>query len=209
MKKQLRILIADDHEIFREGLRAVLVVRPEWVVCAEADNGREAVAKAIELRPDVAVLDFSMPELNGVEAARRIRKAVPETEVLMLTMHNAERLAHEAMKAGVKGFVLKSDAKRDLVSAIEALNQHQAFFTAEISTFLLREHLEPEARPVAGDAPTERLTPREREILQLVAEGNTTKEIAERLGLSEKTIESHRGNLLRRLELHSAVDLVR
>lgn len=210
MRDQIHILIADDHEIFREGLRSVLAVRPEWVICAEVGDGRDAVARAVEMRPDVAILDFSMPELNGLEAARQMRKVVPQTEVLILTMHSSDRLAHEVLNAGAKGFLLKSDAKRHLVSAVEALSEHRPFFTHTVSSLLINAYLDPQSKaPDSSDTPAEQLTQREREIVQLIAEGKSSKEIAGTLGVSEKTVESHRSNILRRLNLHSAVDLVR
>jgi DNA-binding NarL/FixJ family response regulator len=206
---KVRILIADDHELVREGLRSVLAAKTGWVICGEAVTGREAVAKAIELRPNVAILDFAMPELNGLEAARKIRKAVPKTEVMMLTVYNTDRLVHDALTAGVKGFILKTDAKRYLVSAVEALSQHQAFFTPGVSSIVLTGYLSPETRPASGDAPLDRLTQREREVLHLIAEGKTSKEMAATLGVSEKTVETHRANLLRELNLRSAIGLVR
>jgi DNA-binding NarL/FixJ family response regulator len=209
MKQKVQILIADDHEIFREGLKAVLSSHSEWSICAEVSNGREAVAKATELRPDVAILDFSMPELNGVEAARRIHAAAPRTAVIMLTTHSSDRLAHEALAAGVKGFILKSEPKQQIVSAVQALSEGKTFFTQAVSSLLLNAYLEPGTRPNTQNAPGELLTQREREVVQLIAEGRTTKEIATKLGVSEKTVESHRSNILRRLGLHSAVDLVR
>lgn len=209
MNQSIRILIADDHEIYREGLRSVLAGKSDWVICAEAANGRQAVAQAAELQPDVAVLDFSMPELNGLETARQIRKASPNTEILMLTMHNSDRLAHEAISAGAKGFILKSDAKRHLIAAVEALSRRQTFFTSEVCSLLLRGYLAPENHPATENALAVGLTQREREIVQLIAEGKTTKEVARTLGLSEKTVETHRSNLMRKLDMHSVVDLVR
>jgi DNA-binding NarL/FixJ family response regulator len=205
----IRILLVDDHELVREGLRTVLAARTDWEICGEAVTGREAVQKARELRPNVAVMDFSLPELNGLDATRQIRRDVPETEVLILTMHSSERLAHEALLAGARGFILKSDAKRHLISAIEALAQHQPFLTPSVSGMVLDHYLNP--NPSTGDTTDHvpALTPREREIVQLIAEGRTTKEVATTLGVSEKTIEAHRGNILRKLNLHSAVDLVR
>jgi DNA-binding NarL/FixJ family response regulator len=202
--KKLSILIADDHDIVREGLRRLLQAEPGWAICDEASTGREAVAKAKEHRPDVVVLDFSMPELNGIEATRQIRKALPQTEVLILTMHDSEQLAREILSAGAHGFVLKTHAKRQLIPAVAALAEHKPYFDSSVSALLLEAFLNPEA----GLA-TDRLTPREREIVQLIAEGRTSKEIAARLGVSVKTVEAHRSNLMNKLNLHSASELVR
>jgi DNA-binding NarL/FixJ family response regulator len=207
--KKIRILIADDHAVVREGLRVLVDSHPGWQVAGEAANGREAVALALQLKPDVAVIDFTMPELNGLEATRQIRRALPETEVLMLTMHDSERLAHQALTAGARGFLLKSDGNAQFVAAVKALLQHRPYFTPRISAMVLEGFLHPARRPVVDECPADRLSPREREVVQLIAEGCTSKEIAARLHISEKTVEAHRGNILRRLGLHSAVDLVR
>jgi DNA-binding NarL/FixJ family response regulator len=204
--KTLKLLIADDHAVVREGLRALFASQPDWQVVGEAATGREAVECAPKLKPDVVVLDFTMPDLNGLEAARRIRQALPETEVLILTMHDSERLARQALAAGAHGFILKSDGNAQLIAAVKALAQHQTYLTSRVSEMVLSEYLDP-GQPAAGAG--DRLTPREREIVQLIAEGHTSKEIAARLGLSEKTVEAHRWNILRRLNLDSAVALVR
>jgi DNA-binding NarL/FixJ family response regulator len=205
--KTIRLLLVDDHELVREGLRTVLAARTDWEICGEAVNGREAVRMARDLHPNVVVMDFSLPELNGLDATRQIRREVPDVEVLILTMHSSERLAHQALVAGARGFILKSDAKRHLIAAIEALAQHQPFLTPSVSGMVLDRYLNPKAS--AGTEQVHALTPREREIVQLIAEGRTTKEVATRLGVSEKTIEAHRGNIMRKLNLQSAVDLVR
>lgn len=204
-----RILVADDHEIVRQGLRTVLEQGEDLEVCGEAANGREAVNMAIELRPHIAVLDFGMPELNGLEATRQIRQALPDCEVLLLTMHDTEQLVREVLAAGARGFVLKNDAGRMLVSAIEALREHRPFFSSKVSEVLLSGFLNPQA--VADELAAGRagLTPREREIVQLVAEGRSTKETADQLGISVKTAETHRANIMRKLNLGSVADLVR
>jgi DNA-binding NarL/FixJ family response regulator len=207
--KKIRILLVDDHELVREGLRTVLAARTDWEICGEAVTGREGVQKARDLHPDVAVVDFSLPELNGLDVTRQIRRDVPETEVLILTMHSSERLAHQALVAGARGFMLKSDAKRLLISAIEALTQHQAFLTPSVSVMVLERYLNPDPSAAASTNHVQSLTPREREVVQLIAEGRTTKEVASILGVSEKTIEAHRSNILRKLQLHSVADLVR
>lgn len=206
--KALRILIADDHDVVREGVRMLLQSQKHWRVCDEAVNGREAVDKARQHKPDVVVLDFSMPELNGVEATRQIRKALPRTEVLILTMHDSEQLAREALAAGARGLLLKTDVRRHLVAAVQALGEHKPFFASAVSSLLLDVFLDPEKRSEGAGSEYDRLTPREREVVQLVAEGRTSKEIADRLGLSAKTVDAHRANVMRKLHLHSVSELV-
>lgn len=203
----VRILIADDHEIIREGLRRVLVARPGWIVCGEAATGREAVTLATELAPDVAVLDFAMPEMNGVEATRRIRAILPRIEVVILTMYESEQLAAEALRAGARGFVLKSDAGTMLIAAIEQVSLHHLFLTPRISPMVLEGFLQPDRG--AGAESGGRLTTREQEIVKLVAEGSSSRAVAEALDISVKTVETHRVNLMRKLDLHSVSELVR
>lgn len=205
--KKVRILIADDHDVVREGLRRLLQPQPGWTICDEAATGREAVEKAKEHQPHVVVMDFSMPELNGLEATRQIRKAVSLTEVLILTMHDSDQLAREIMTAGARGFVLKTHARTQLVPAVTALAKHKPYFDSGVSAMLLHNFLNPEEQ-IAASGPTGRLTPREREILQLIAEGRTSKEVAARLALSVKTVEAHRANIMNKLDLHSASQLV-
>jgi DNA-binding NarL/FixJ family response regulator len=200
-----RILVADDHEIVRQGLRRLLESQPRWQVCAEASSGREAVEKARQLRPDVAVLDFSMPELNGAEATRQILKDTPRTEVLILTMHDTEELVHKVLEAGARGFVLKSDAGRDLVAAVQALLAHKTFLSPSVSKVVVEGYL----RGPEIETRADRLTPREREIVQLVAEGKSNKEVAAALDISTKTVEVHRSNLMHKLNLTSVSELVR
>jgi len=179
-----------------------------WTVCAKAANGREAVERAIQSRPRVAVLDFSMPELNGLEATRRIRQAAPETEVLIFTMHESEELIREVLAAGARGYVLKSDATRQLIPAVESVSRHMPYFSGRVSAVVLDGFLKGRpAQPVALGA--ERLTSREREIVQLLAEGNSNKAIASRLDLSVKTVETHRAQLMQRLNIRDVPGLVR
>ncbi len=200
---RLRILLADDHEMVRKGLCATIEGHAGWEVCGEARTGREAVAKARELRPDVVVMDFAMPDLNGMEATRQIRSAAPRTEVLILSMHESEKLVHEMLAAGARGYILKTDAGEFLVAAIQALSEHKPYFTPKVSAVVLQGYLNPEPQQ------SPELTPREREIIQLIAEGKATKEIAGLLGISFKTADTHRSNLMRKLSLHSAADVVR
>jgi DNA-binding NarL/FixJ family response regulator len=206
--KTLRILIADDHDIVREGLRMLLQAQPHWVICDEAATGREAVEKARQHCPQVVVMDFSMPDLNGLEATRQIRLAQPRTEVLILTMHDSEQLAREILGAGARGFLLKTHARQQLVPAVSALARHEPFFDSRVSALLLDSFLKPDARAAKRGVGGNRLTPREREIVQLIAEGRTSKEVAASLALSVKTVEAHRANIMHKLNVHSASQLV-
>ena len=202
----LRILVADDHHVVRTGLRTLLETESGWEVCAEAANGREAVEKAKELKPDVAVLDISMPLLNGVEATRQIRKLSPKTEVLILTMHDSESLIQEVLGAGARGYILKDDADRSLIAAVKSLQRHKPYLSTRVSEVFSKKVLSPNS-----DSPLDRrrLTPREREILQLLAEGKSNKEIGNILGISVKTAETHRANIMLKLDFHSITELVR
>jgi len=204
--KSVRILVADDHEVVRRGVCSLLEAQPGWTVVGEAITGRDAVKKAEKLRPDVVILDISMPELNGLEATRLIMKTAPQIEVLILTIHDSEQVARQVLAAGARGYVLKSDAARNLVIAVDTLCQHKPFFTTAVSEMVFRDFLKsnrPEDQS-AGD----RLTPREREIVQLLAEGKSNKEVASILGISVKTAETHRRNVLSKLNLHSISDLI-
>ena len=204
----LRIMIADDHDLMRRGLKSLLEVQAGWEICAEATKGREAIAKAEQLRPDVVVIDICMPELNGIEATRQIRKVSPRTEVLVLSVHHSDHLIREALDAGARGFVVKSDADAELVSAVEALASHRPFFTSYATEMLLAGRARDGGSRPPG-RPSERLTSREREIVQLLAEGRTSKEIANTLNISAKTAETHRANIMRKLEFHSVGEIVR
>ena len=204
-----RILVADDHEVVRRGLCDLLHSQTEWVVCGEAKDGREAVEMAEKLKPDAVILDIGMPTLNGLEATRHILKGNPKARVLILTLHDSDRIVRDVLNAGARGFLLKSDAVRDLVSAVEALLRDRTYFTSRVADMVLEGFLQHEidvALP-AHDS-SNRLTPREREIVQLVAEGKSTKEVAVVLSLSVKTAETHRSNIMRKLNLHSISDLV-
>jgi DNA-binding NarL/FixJ family response regulator len=203
----LRILIADDHELVRRGLKALLSSKPGWVVCAEAATGREAIDMAEKHRPNLVVMDIAMPELNGLAAIRSISQMLPKTEFVVLSLHYSEQLVKEVIEAGGHAYVLKSDADRDLVLAVEALANHGSFFTACAADIILDGVLKKDSISVGL---TRRcLTPRERETIQLIAEGRSSKEVAGLLGISTKTAETHRANIMRKLELHSVVDLVR
>jgi DNA-binding NarL/FixJ family response regulator len=202
-----RILLADDHEIVRQGLRIVLQDRSDWQICGEATNGREAVRKTAELEPDVVILDISMPELNGLEATRQILKEVPKTEVLILTVHDSENLIAEVLEAGARGYILKSDASKHLIEAVESLLLRKPFFTQKVSEIVLDGYLSD--RPPLKGEPRRRLTPRETEVLQLLAEGKSNKEVAATLNISVKTAETHRTNIMNKLDLHSISELVR
>jgi DNA-binding NarL/FixJ family response regulator len=199
-----RILVADDHDIVRRGLRAVLEAEEGWTVCYEATNGREAVERTRELTPDVAVLDVSMPELNGLEACRQIVKAVPGTEVLVLTMHESEEVVREVLSAGASGYVLKSDAGHHLVAAVAALLRGEPFFSSRVAALVVQGY-----GGHAGDELRRPLTARERQIVQLLAEGRSNKEVAAALGISIKTAEAHRANIMRKLGAHSIGEVVR
>ncbi|HEY0801908.1 MAG TPA: response regulator transcription factor [Steroidobacteraceae bacterium] len=202
----VRILIADDHELFRRGVAAELTQVSGWTVVAEATNGRDAVALAAELKPDIVVLDLTMPELNGLEAARRIVSAEPSARIIILTAHESEQLVREVLSAGAQGYVLKSDAGRILVTALQALLDGRSFFTSNVARMVLDGYLR--SKPIdAGSAQT--LSAREREIVQLLAEGNSNKDIARVLNISVKTAETHRSNVMRKMEFESLAELVR
>ena len=202
----VRVLIADDHEVVRRGVRSVLEAQPGWSVCGEASTGREAVAKAIELGPDVIVLDISMPELNGLEATRQIRRAVP-AKILILTVHESDQVVTEVLDAGADGYVLKTDAGRTLVEAVRALLGHQEFFTERVHAVAARRA--GPRRAGAASRRSGRLTPREREVLQLLTEAKSNKEVAAALGMTTKTAETHRAHIMAKLNLHSMSELVR
>lgn len=202
----VRILIADDHALFRRGVAAELMQVPGWSVAAEATNGRDAVVLAAELKPDIVVLDLTMPELNGLEAARQITAANPTIRILILTAHESDQLVREVLNAGAQGYVLKSDAGRTLVAALQALLDGGSFFTSNVARMVLDGYL----RSDSGEAvATQLLSAREREIVQLLAEGNSNKDIARALNISVKTAETHRSNVMRKMGFESLAQLVR
>jgi DNA-binding NarL/FixJ family response regulator len=205
----LRILIADDHDLMRRGLKSLLEAHPGWEIVAEAHTGAEAAAKVEELKPDIAILDITMPELNGLEAARRIRKISPRTEILILSMHYSDKLIRDILETGVRGYVVKSDSDRDLVIAVEALANHKPFLTPQATEVMLSGLSGARGSLDDPDVLKERLTSREREIVQLLSEGKSSKEAASVLGISIKTAETHRANIMRKLGIHSVSELVR
>ena len=202
----LRILVVDDHAVVRRGVRSLLESQEGWEVCGEATTGRDAVEQSRRLRPDVVVMDLSLPELNGLDATRQILKEAPETEVLVLTMHQSEELARDVLQAGARGYVLKSDADENLIAAVESLRQHKPFLTPTVTEFVLDGYIRDGADQ---DASRGAVTAREREIIQLIAEGKSNKQAASALSISVKTIEAHRANIMRKLHLRSVSDLVR
>jgi DNA-binding NarL/FixJ family response regulator len=208
--KGLHILIADDHDIVRRGLKHLLTSHPGWEVCAEARTGKEAVSLAEQHKPDIVVIDVAMPDLNGLEAARRIRKALPKTGIIILTLHFSDQLVKDIVEAGARAYVMKADADRDLVNAVEALANHRTFFTARAAEMLLNGFSDRVSATTQTPVnPRSRLTSREREIVQLLAEGKSSKEVAAGLGISVKTAETHRANIMRKLQVHSVSELVR
>ena len=199
-----RILIADDHEVVRYGLRSILEAHDGWDVVAEACDGKDAIAKAAETKPDVAIVDYSLPLMNGVEVTRQIRARVPSAEVLIFTMHDSDVLLSELLEAGARAYLLKSDAKQYLIAAVESLAAHRPFFTGRVSERLLNAYLS--AHQGKADAV---LSPRERVIVQLIAEGHSNKQMSEILNLSVKTIETHRAAVMRKLNVTSTAAIVR
>ena len=204
----VRILLADDHDVVRRGLKALLQECPGWEICGEALSGRNAVDLARELQPDIAIVDLMMPDLNGLETTRQIRKASERTQVLIFTMHHDESLVHEVLDAGARGYLLKTDAEPHIVTAVETLLRRQPYFSAQVSETVLEGFLRSGRQAtIATAAP--RLTAREREIMQLLAEGHRNKQIAQDLGISIKTVETHRTTLMRKIGIKSIVELVR
>ena len=204
---EARILIADDHDIVRKGLRALVQEEPSWQVVADVQDGRSAVAKTQELKPDIAILDIAMPSLNGLDATKQIVKVNPDTKVLILTMHDSELLIQNVLNAGARGYLMKTDAGRDLVVAIRALLLGQTYFTQRVAQIVLDTFTGKKTTTTEGDIQS--LTAKEREVVQLLAEGKSSKEAADVLNVSTKTLETHRSNVMRKLGCHSVTDVVR
>lgn len=206
----LRILLADDHELTRSGVRYLLEKRAGWTVCGEASNGRMAVEMAEKLRPDFAVLDMSMPELNGLEATRRILKNQPQIKILIYTMHETEKIIVDVVDAGAHGIVLKSDAGDNMVAAVETIAKGRKFFTSRVAETVVDAYLSKRKGTSRDNVPSQiALTTREREVVQLLAEGKANKEVADRLGISPRTAEGHRSEIMRKLNIGSLAELIR
>jgi|ERR1700730_6593793 len=204
--KRLRILVADDHELVRRGIRGLLRARRGWTVVGEAVNGREAIEKANRLKPDVAILDISMPDLDGLQATRRIREAVPTTRVVVLTMHESDQMVRRVLDAGAHGFVLKSDLAKHLAKAVKDVCAGKQFLAPRVSDIVLKGFLRAPNQVGHSQA---RPTPREVEVIRLLAEGKANKEIAARLGITIRTVETHRAKIMLKLGLHSLTELIR
>jgi DNA-binding NarL/FixJ family response regulator len=208
--KKTRVLLVDDHQIVRRGIAAVVRdAGPEWEVCGEASTGREAVAATASLKPDIVVMDISMPDMNGLEATREILKENPKTEVLVLSMHESDQMVHDVLAAGARGYILKRDAGPDLMTALVAVRQHKLFFTSRVSEVVLSGYLGHGAAEPTADRTFSRLSSRELEVVKLVAESKSNKEVANVLHISVKTVESHRAHIMEKLGLHSVTELVR
>jgi len=206
--KTLRILLADDHKVVRQGTRALLSTVPEWEIVGEADNGRDAVSLTSELKPDIVILDIGMPELNGLDATRQIKKKSPETEVLIFTGQETEELVHNVFDSGARSYIMKTDAADHLIDALKALSEHKHFFTSRISEIVFARYIQGK-KTVEGAPEKSRITDREREIVQLLAEGKSSKEIATILGISVRTVETHRAAIMKKLGLKSFSELIR
>jgi DNA-binding NarL/FixJ family response regulator len=204
----ISVLLADDHDLMRQGVRALLESHANFEICGEAKNGQEAVDKAIVLRPNVAVLDISMPEMSGLDAARQIRNQVPETQILIFTVHDTDSLVRDVLDAGAHGYILKTDAADHLIAAVEAIAQHDLYFSAGISKFVI-DSLIKSPENESGPLPELPLTVRETEIVRLLAHGASNKEVAGSLFISVRTVETHRRTILRKLEITSVAELVR
>lgn len=204
----LRILIADDHEVVRHGIRVLLESHPAWQVCGEATDGRQAVEMEKQLKPDLVILDIGMPNLNGLDASRQILARNSRQRILILTIYETEQVVKAVLEAGARGFVLKSDAAHDLIAAVEALRENRTFFTSRVAEMVLKGYLKPEEKQADSEVTRPGLTAREREVVQLLAEGKSTKEVASILSLSVKTAETHRSNIMSKLNFHSVSELV-
>ena len=206
--KSLRILVADDHELVRHGIRGLLCARRGWRVIGEAVNGREAVEKAIKLKPDVAIVDISMPHLDGLQVTRQIRKATPNTKVVVLTMHESDQMVRLVLDAGALGYVLKSDLATNLVKAVKNVCAERLFLTPRVSDIVLKGFLKTGNQADVREHSPVRPSPREVEIIRLLAEGRANKEIAAELGITIRTVETHRARIMHKLGLHSLAELI-
>ena len=206
--KKLRILLADDHELVRRGIRGLLRARGGWKVVGEAVNGREAVEKTTKLKPDVAIIDISMPDLDGLQATRQIREATPNTEVVILSMHESDQMVRRVLEAGALGYVLKSDLATHLVRAVKDVSGGKLFLTPKVSGIVLKGFLKTASQPGPAGHLQVRPTPREVEIIRLLAEGNSNKKIAGDLGITIRTVETHRAKIMLKLGLHSLAELI-
>jgi len=206
--KTVRILLADDHKVVRQGTRALLSTMPEWQIVGEADNGRDAVSLTAELKPDIVILDISMPKLNGLDATRQIKKNSPDTEVLIFTAQETEQLVHDVFESGARSYILKTDAADHLIEALKALSDHKHFFTSRISEIVFARYIQGK-NALEGTPEKSRITDREREIVQLLAEGKSSKEVATILGISVRTVETHRAAIMKKLGLKSFSELIR
>lgn len=204
---RLRLLLGDDHTLFRQGLRKILEERRDWEIVGEANDGRAAVQQAITLKPDVVVLDIGMPFLNGIDATRQIVRKVPGVRVLMLSMHCDEAYVTRALAAGAAGYLLKDSAGEDLIRAVSALAEGQSFFSPAVAKLMLNDYVRRAGQPVVADR-YDSLSDREREIFQLVAEGRSNKDVAQMLSISPATVETHRARILQKLDVHNTAELV-
>lgn len=208
--KKTRILLVDDHQVVRRGVAGLVRdAYPDWEVCGEASTGREAVAAVASLKPDIVVMDISMPDMNGFEATREILKSNPATEVLILSMHESEQMVHDVLSAGARGYILKQDAGNVLTTALDAVRQHKLYFTSRVSEVVLSGFLRRASTKASAETPSSLLSARELEIVKLVAESKSNKEVAHMLDISVKTVESHRAHIMEKLNLHSVTELVR
>ena len=206
--KTVRILLADDHKVVRHGTRALLSKMPEWEIIGEVDNGRDAVSLTEKLKPDIVILDIGMPQLNGLDATRQIKKISPETEVLIFTAHESEELVHDVFDSGARSYIMKTDAADHLIEALKALSEHKHFFTSRISEIVFAQYINGK-KPLESAPKKRRITDREREVVQLLAEGKSSKEIAQILGISVRTVETHRAAIMKKLGLKAFSELIR
>lgn len=208
--KNTRLLLVDDHQVVRRGIAGLVRdAQPNWEICGEAATGRQAVTVANSLKPDIIVMDISMPDMNGLEATREILKDRPATEVMILSVHESDQMVHDVLAAGARGYILKCDAGADLITGLQTILQHKLFFTSRVSELVLSGYLGHAPERGSNGVPFSRLSPRENQIVKLIAEGKCNKEVGEILHISVKTVESHRAHVMDKLNLHSVTELVR